>query len=641
MNTSIDITNNGIMLPTDPVSSFKSYLDNIISQDVETQKLFLNQQFTDIQYDSTDGSLYIIKTDPFIMKIIETVLNNFQIECMIVDTFADNEHYLIVYPEYTYVLEMEILDEVWKRGKFFDMYEASTRGRVRNSKKILKFTFDSKNRIFVNFYVNKKITNHSVNKFICETFHLNYDNKLISDYINGNINDIRPSNLRFSTKSEQTLRKQITDKIIIKYNSNNDILCKQKDCENICIKRSKYCETHRKGKTCLKENCTFIASSGYDFCKTHGGGKRCQKEGCKKSAYHSTNFCKKHGGGRRCQKEGCNTSASDGGNIKFCKKHGGGNRCKENGCINSAQNSTEYCKTHGGGYRCKHENCNKPAVDINFCITHGGNNCKEEGCKKCARSGSDFCVTHGGGICEIEGCTSGKKGSSDFCVLHGGGRRCKKEECITGARENTDFCTKHNGGLLKMYPERACKNCNYIYVIPSSKFTPFCFRCYCVLNPNIEIPRQYKIKEHLLGDELKSTFPDLKLVFDKVIDGGCSLRRPDIRIELFTHTIIIENDENGDNHPSLCDEKRNNELYEDLGFRPIVMIRINPDSYKDKNGVKKASCFKYSEKSQRLQINDENEWKHRISILVEKIDYYLNHIPEDIFIVDKLFFNGY
>jgi hypothetical protein len=92
-------------------------------------------------------------------------------------------------------------------------------------------------------------------------------------------------------------------------------------------------------------------------------------------------------------------------------------------------------------------------------------------------------------------------------------------------------------------------------------------------------------KEHYVRNYLKKEFPNIKIVFNKKIDNGCSKRRPDVRIECLTHTIIIEVDEKQHNAYT-CESKRLCELFTDLGNRPLVMIRFNPDRY-DKN----KGCF--------------------------------------------------
>ena len=62
------------------------------------------------------------------------------------------------------------------------------------------------------------------------------------------------------------------------------------------------------------------------------------------------------------------------------------------------------------------------------------------------------------------------------------------------------------------------------------------------------------------------------------------------------HIIIVEIDENAHiNYDSSCENKRLMELSQDLGFRPIVFIRFNPDDYIDKEGNNgEISFLKYS-----------------------------------------------
>ena len=70
------------------------------------------------------------------------------------------------------------------------------------------------------------------------------------------------------------------------------------------------------------------------------------------------------------------------------------------------------------------------------------------------------------------------------------------------------------------------------------------------------------------------------MVFDKKIDDGCSLRRPDVRIECMTHTIIIECDKNKYQGYS-CENKRTMKIFQDLGS--IVFLRFNQDLYHNRN----------------------------------------------------------
>jgi len=70
------------------------------------------------------------------------------------------------------------------------------------------------------------------------------------------------------------------------------------------------------------------------------------------------------------------------------------------------------------------------------------------------------------------------------------------------------------------------------------------------------------------------------MVFNKTVADGCSKRRPDVLINLPTHNIIVEIDENQHTmYGSTCEEKRVHQLFEDLDHMPLIMIRFNPDKY--------------------------------------------------------------
>ena len=58
-------------------------------------------------------------------------------------------------------------------------------------------------------------------------------------------------------------------------------------------------------------------------------------------------------------------------------------------------------------------------------------------------------------------------------------------------------------------------------------------------------------------------------------------------VDFGSHIIVIEIDENiHSNYNCICENKRLMEISKDLGHRPIVFIRFNPDSYIDKDGKK-------------------------------------------------------
>jgi hypothetical protein len=136
------------------------------------------------------------------------------------------------------------------------------------------------------------------------------------------------------------------------------------------------------------------------------------------------------------------------------------------------------------------------------------------------------------------------------------------------------------------------------------------------------------------------------MIFDKIIDGGCSRRRPDILIDLLTYSITIECDENQHKDYS-CENRRTMELFKDLGDRPIIFIRFNPDSYKNKNG-KIEGCFKplieeHDINRKRFYNLIDKEWNRRLNILEKVINEYisLDTFPSKEITEIKLFYDNY
>lgn len=141
--------------------------------------------------------------------------------------------------------------------------------------------------------------------------------------------------------------------------------------------------------------------------------------------------------------------------------------------------------------------------------------------------------------------------------------------------------------------------------------------------------RNYKTKEYSVVEHVKTTFPAFNWITDKKIDGGCSKRRPDLLLDLLHQVIIVEIDENQHiDYDCSCENKRIMKLSQDLGHRPIIFIRFNPDDYKqaDNNitscwGVNKLGICTIKQTKQK-------EWNTRLNALTEQITYWTT--PENI-----------
>jgi hypothetical protein len=281
----------------------------------------------------------------------------------------------------------------------------------------------------------------------------------------------------------------------------------------------------------------------------------------------------------------------------------------------------EYCVDCQGSSICPHQ------LRKSRCVECGGNELCIHGNYK------SICVAcHGKNVCEhnklqyqcieCDGrlvCEHGKRKS--ICSQCDGSYMCphekQKNQCIT--------CT----------PSSGCQHCHMISVV-GSKWNPYCFRCYCVLNPDAVIPRKYKLKEHHVVDFLKSQFQDtLTMRFDKMVEGGCSRKRPDVFIDFGCHCLIIEVDEH--QHASYsCEEKRMVDLYEDVGFRKIVFLRFNPDRYKDGKTVY-PSPFRYT-RAGILHL-EETEFRRRMDHVLERIREHRSEPSEQI-TVEYLFYGS-
>jgi hypothetical protein len=96
-------------------------------------------------------------------------------------------------------------------------------------------------------------------------------------------------------------------------------------------------------------------------------------------------------------------------------------------------------------------------------------------------------------------------------------------------------------------------------------------------------------------------------------------------LDLGYQIIIVEIDENQHRaYDCSCDNKRIMELSQDVGHRPIIFIRFNPDSYK-KNGKSIQSCWAINKNG--ICIIDKtkkDDWDKRIKSLHKQLEYWIN-----------------
>ncbi len=139
------------------------------------------------------------------------------------------------------------------------------------------------------------------------------------------------------------------------------------------------------------------------------------------------------------------------------------------------------------------------------------------------------------------------------------------------------FCKDRGGSALRKTPHcTTCKN---------NKYKGHCLFCFVHLFPNEPVARNYKTKENNVGTFLEEKFPNVTWKYDKRVEDGCSRRRPDLLLDMGSHIVIVEVDENTHvGYDTTCEEKRLGEIWGDIYHRKIVFVRFNTDEYKDEDG---------------------------------------------------------
>lgn len=291
-------------------------------------------------------------------------------------------------------------------------------------------------------------------------------------------------------------------------------------------------------------------------------------------------------------------------------------------------NNCEYeilktiCILCGDTKICNHEKI-IPLYKYNYNCEH---NKRKYSCREC--NGSAFCVhsifkttckdCHGSQICKHNKQKSTCRDCDGSAFCKHGKYKQSCSECGGSALCKTPLCETRG----------------------NPKYENYCVYCYVNLFPDKKLSRNYKTKEIAVADFLKDIFLDYTWICDKKIQDGCSRFRPDLLLDMATHIIIIEIDEN--KHTSYdcsCENKRLMSLSQDLQHRPIVLIRFNPDSYKNEKGRLIKSCWK-PDRFGILKISKlkQNEWEERLDCLKNQIKYWIENPTDKFLEIVELFY---
>ena len=173
-----------------------------------------------------------------------------------------------------------------------------------------------------------------------------------------------------------------------------------------------------------------------------------------------------------------------------------------------------------------------------------------------------------------------------------------------------------------------------------NKYDGYCLRCFMYLFPDKPVARNYKTKEFAVVEYIKNYFQDVDWIADKIVNGGCSKRRPDLILDLGYQVLIIEIDENKHSgYDCSCDNKRLMQLSQDVGHRPIIFIRFNPDAYTNNNGTKIKSCW--TTNGYGICVVDKSkktEWQERLDCLKDQVEYWIDNSTQKTIEVIELFY---
>lgn len=311
----------------------------------------------------------------------------------------------------------------------------------------------------------------------------------------------------------------------------------------------------------------------------------------------------------------------------MCEHNKRKSRCKECGgeslCLHNR--IKEYCKDCGGKQFCQHNKVKSLCRDCG-----GGGICEHNmvrsRCRECG--GSQICDHN-------------KR--KEICRECGGNQLCEHNRRRNICRDcgGSQIC-KHN------IRKSICKECGGNQLCKSSwceiqakpKYKGYCLACFIHLFPDEPNTRNYKTKEKATTDYIIEKYPDFSWIADKQIQDGCSRKRPDLLLDLGYQVIIVEVDENQhQDYDCSCENKRLMLLSQDIGHRPMIFIRFNPDKYNTKD-EKITSCWLLNGKGIcTIKKTKQKEWNERLEALKSQIGYWIDNKTEKTIEIVQLFYD--
>ena len=204
----------------------------------------------------------------------------------------------------------------------------------------------------------------------------------------------------------------------------------------------------------------------------------------------------------------------------------------------------------------------------------------------------------------------------------------KRPTCCSSCKQDGMIDIKH----------KKCKSDHCDIRANNKKYRGYCSRCFFFTYPDEKLTRNYKTKENTIVDHIKQKFPEYDWVHDRKVLDGCSLKRPDLYCDFGNHILVVEVDENSHKGYN-CEEKRMFTIINDLGMRPTIFVRINPDKYTDEKTNKVIqSPFVIKKDTGKLEVKNQKELNLRLDSLCDTIKKYSEEKEYKIFNLEELFF---
>ncbi len=198
------------------------------------------------------------------------------------------------------------------------------------------------------------------------------------------------------------------------------------------------------------------------------------------------------------------------------------------------------------------------------------------------------------------------------------------------------YCAAHAKPNMINVKNPVCKLCTLFQVRPNM-YEHLCYTCYIGTHPDEPIARNFLVKEKHIVDFIKELYPNFGWEYNQFINS-CAHYRPDLLVYIKNYVIIIEIDEFQHKQKNYveCEAKRINDILYELA-QPLIVLRINPDSYKDeKKNIQKGMFIK--DKNNKCIVNN-SIWNEQKELIKSTLHNIINNKPDQLLTEIKLFFD--